>query len=86
MIDYVNLPSLTLRASIKDTFVKKHYLFFIFILSSSICFFFFSFFFFFFEKPLCNYIGDDKDQYATIKQTILAYKQIKKNYTLVRHY
>ena len=35
-------------------------------------------FFFFFEKPLCNYIGDDKDQYATIKQTILAYKQIKK--------
>ena len=75
MIDYVNLPSLTLRASIKDTFVKNDFFFyFFFIIINSLLFFFF----FFFEKPLCNYIGDDKDQYATIKQTILAYKQIKK--------
>ena len=73
MIDYVNLPSLTLRASIKDTFVKTDFLFFFIFI-----FYHHQFAFFFFEKPLCNYIGDDKDQYATIKQTILAYKQIKK--------
>ena len=49
------------------------------------------FFFFFYEKPLCNYIGDDKDQYATIKQTIPAYKnkQTILNYTSLfkkKHY
>ena len=78
MIDYVNLPSLTLRASIKDTFVKTDFLFFFIFIFYHHQFASLFFFIFFYEKPLCNYIGDDKDQYATIKQTILAYKQIKK--------